>query len=125
MEKDGFAILDCIITDLDGNITSYTDKETAKQLGQYDTAYYYGPKVLTTTEGTIQAGLADGEFIAHAGGAFNDPQMEQLTGIQHVVHVTQINVFTPGIAGNNAVNKGIAENVFLFYPSGKIVAQIP
>ena len=69
VEKDGFAILDCIITDLDGNITSYTDKETAKQLGQYDTAYYYGPKVLTTTEGTIQAGLADALIGMKVGGS--------------------------------------------------------
>jgi FKBP-type peptidyl-prolyl cis-trans isomerase FklB len=68
VEKDGFAIVDCIITDLEGNIKDYTDKETAKQLGQYDTAYYYGPKIWTTTEGTIQAGVADALIGMKAGG---------------------------------------------------------
>ena len=69
VEKDGFVMVDCIITDLEGNITSYTYKETAKQLGQYDTAYYYGPKVLTTTETTIQAGVADALIGMKVGGS--------------------------------------------------------
>lgn len=69
VEKDGFAIVDYVVTDLEGNITSYTYKETAKQLGQYDTSYYYGPKVLTTTEGTIQAGVADALLGMKVGGS--------------------------------------------------------
>ena len=69
VEKDGYVIVDCIITDLEGNINSYTYKETAKQLGQYDTAYYYGPKVLTTKEGTIQAGVADALLGMKVGGS--------------------------------------------------------
>ena len=59
VEKDGYAIVDYIITDLDGNITSYTDKMTAKQLGKYDTTAYYGAKVWTTTEETIPTGVGD------------------------------------------------------------------
>jgi FKBP-type peptidyl-prolyl cis-trans isomerase len=68
VEKDGFVMVDYTITDLEGNISSYTTKETAKQLGQYDTAYYYGPKVLTTTETTIQAGVADALIGMKVGG---------------------------------------------------------
>ena len=68
VEKDGFVMVDYIITDLQGNISSYTYKETAKQLGQYDTAYYFGPKVLTTTETTIQAGVADALLGMKVGG---------------------------------------------------------
>lgn len=68
VQKDGFAIVDYTITDLEGNISSYTSKETAKQLGQYDTSYYYGSKVWTTTEGTIQAGLADALIGMQTGG---------------------------------------------------------
>ena len=59
VKKDGYAIVDFLATDLDGNIGSYTDKQTAKQLGKYDTTYYYGPKVWTTAETTIQAGTAE------------------------------------------------------------------
>ena len=67
--KDGFAIVDYTITDLEGNITSFTDKMTAKQLGEYDTAYYYGSKVWTTAEGTIQAGVAEALLGMKAGGS--------------------------------------------------------
>ena len=59
VEKDAFAIVDYVITDLEGNITSYTDKMTAKQLGEYDTTAYYGSRVWTTTEATIAAGVSD------------------------------------------------------------------
>ena len=59
VEDEGYAIVDYKIMDLEGNISSFTSKETAKQLGKYDTTYYYGSKVWTTAEATIQAGLAD------------------------------------------------------------------
>lgn len=68
IKEGGFAIVDFITTDLEGNITSYTDKQTAKQLGKYDTTYYYGPKVWTTTKGTLQAGVADALIGMKAGG---------------------------------------------------------
>lgn len=68
VEKDGFAIVNYTIRDLDGNISSYTGKETAKQLGKYDTTFYYGPKVWTTTDETIQAGVSDAIVGMKAGG---------------------------------------------------------
>lgn len=68
VKKDGYAYADYVITDLEGNISSYTSKETAKQLGAYDTTAYYGPKVLTTIENTIPAGLADAILGMKAGG---------------------------------------------------------
>ncbi len=68
VKSDGFVYADYIISDLEGNISIYTDKETAKQLGTYDTATYYGAKVITTIENTIQAGLADAIVGMKAGG---------------------------------------------------------
>lgn len=68
VKEDGFVIADYTVTDLEGNISSYTSKEVAKQLGTYDTTSYYGPKVLTTIETTIQAGLADAVIGMKAGG---------------------------------------------------------
>ncbi len=68
VKDDGFVYADYIVTDLEGNITSYTDKETAKQLGTYDTTSYYGAKVLTTTKHTIYAGLADAIVGMKVGG---------------------------------------------------------
>ena len=69
VEKDGFAIVDYTISDLEGDISSFTEKETAKQLGKYDTTFYYGPKVWTTAESTIQAGLSDALIGMKVGGS--------------------------------------------------------
>ena len=68
VKEGGYIYADYKITDLEGNISSYTDKETAKQLGDYDTTKYYGAKVLTTTKNTIYAGLADAVIGMKTGG---------------------------------------------------------
>lgn len=68
VQQDGIAILDYITYDLDGNITSYTEKNTAKQLGEYDTTKFYGPKPMTTEKGAIPAGVAEAVIGMKAGG---------------------------------------------------------
>ena len=60
VEADGYAFVNYRTTDLEGNITAYTDRETAEQLGEYDPSKYYGPKVWLTTAETIRAGVFDG-----------------------------------------------------------------
>lgn len=60
VKSEGFAIVNYRTTDLEGNITSYSDKETAELLGEYNPAGYYGPQVWLTTPETIRAGLLDG-----------------------------------------------------------------
>lgn len=57
--EDGYVLVDYRITDLEGNISSYTDALTAKQLGEYSKTSYYGPKFWTTTETTLPAGVRD------------------------------------------------------------------
>ena len=64
----GFALVDYRISSLEGNISSYTDKETAKQLGDYNVTGYYGPKFWTTYKTTIQAGLGDALYGMKVGG---------------------------------------------------------
>lgn len=68
VKADGYALTEYTITDLDHNISSYTEKSTAKQLGKYDTTSYYGPKFQSTLEGTITAGLADAMIGMKVGG---------------------------------------------------------
>lgn len=68
VKEDGYAFADYVISDLEGNISSYTQKSIAKQLGKYDTTSYYGPKVQTTIEGAIPAGLAEGVVGMKVGG---------------------------------------------------------
>ena len=66
--ENGYAIVEYVKTDLDGNISEYTDALTAKQLGTYSPASYYGPKVWLTKDETIQAGLQDALVGMKAGG---------------------------------------------------------
>lgn len=60
VQADGYAIVEYKATDLEGNISDYTDAETARQMGAYKPSNYYGPQVWTTTGETIRAGLFDG-----------------------------------------------------------------
>lgn len=60
VSSDGYALVDYRISTLEGEVTSYTDAEMARQLGTYSETTYYGPEFLTTFPTTIQAGLADG-----------------------------------------------------------------
>lgn len=53
----GCAFVNYVVRDLEGNITSYNGKETAKQMGTYDTTTYYGPAKWFTTPGVLQAGV--------------------------------------------------------------------
>lgn len=68
VKDEGFALVNYRSTDLEGNITSHTDAEAARQLGTYDTTSYYGPKFLTTYATTVQAGIRDALIGMHAGG---------------------------------------------------------
>ena len=68
VEKDGFAIVRYKCTDLNGNITSYTYKDAAEQLGLDSPSEYYGVEVITTADETIQAGVADGILGMKAAG---------------------------------------------------------
>lgn len=65
---NGFALVDYRISSLEGNISSYTDQETAKQLGDYSITDYYGPKFWATFKTTIQAGVGDALYGMKVGG---------------------------------------------------------
>ncbi len=66
--KDGFALLDYVATDLEGNIAASTFKETAEQLGTYSEAAYYGAKFQPTAEGALHAGLLEALVGMQVGG---------------------------------------------------------
>ena len=65
--EKGYALIDYRITDLEGNISSYTDAMTAKQLGAYDQTNYYGPKFWSTVETTLPAGVREALVGAPVG----------------------------------------------------------
>ena len=54
-----YVLVTYTVRDTDGNITSSSDAESAKQTGDYDRTYYYGPSVWSFSEGTINKGLED------------------------------------------------------------------
>ena len=45
------------VRSLDGTVSSNTDERWAKQLGNWDQTYYYGPQVVLTGEGSSYAGM--------------------------------------------------------------------
>lgn len=71
VNDNGLALVDYRITDLEGNISSYTDAQTALQLGKYKETNYYGPKFWTTYETTIAAGLGDALKGMKVGGSMD------------------------------------------------------
>ena len=52
-----YIYIDYEIKDLNGNITSTTNPETAKQLGSYSDSFYYGPEVVSRNYSSVNAGL--------------------------------------------------------------------
>lgn len=69
VKEDGYVLMDYVISDLEGNISSYTTEEVAKQLGTYEQGNYYGPKFQTTYEGSLPAGLAEALIGMKVGGS--------------------------------------------------------
>lgn len=65
--EEGYVLVNYKTTDLEGNITSYSDALTAKQLGEYQETNYYGPKFWTTTETTLPAGVREAIVGAPVG----------------------------------------------------------
>jgi FKBP-type peptidyl-prolyl cis-trans isomerase FklB len=68
INKDSYVYASYTVTDLEGNITTYTEKETAEQIGKYVPSDYYGPKVITTFENTLPTGLKEAIIGMKVGG---------------------------------------------------------
>lgn len=68
VEAEGYAITEYVISDLEGNISSYTDEQTARKLGTYSETTYYGPHVMSTGAGYIYSGLAEAIVGMKTGG---------------------------------------------------------
>ena len=46
-KKGDYVTISYTVSDMNGTISSYTEKETAVKLGAYDKTYFYGPKVVS------------------------------------------------------------------------------
>lgn len=68
INKDSYVYASYTVTDLEGNITTYTEKETAEQIGKYVPSDYYGPKVITTFGNTLPTGLKEAIIGMKVGG---------------------------------------------------------
>lgn len=67
--RDGYAFVEYIIRDLSGNISSYSSEETARQLGKYSRSAYYGPRIWSTAENKLMAGVFDAVTGIRTGGS--------------------------------------------------------
>ena len=57
-----------LVTDINGNISSFTDEATAKQLGSYSESAYYGPTVVWRSAGYLSAGVSEMFETMRVGG---------------------------------------------------------
>ena len=57
-----------LVTDFNGNISSFTDEATAKQLGSYRESAYYGPTVVWRSAGYLSAGVSEMFETMRVGG---------------------------------------------------------
>lgn len=56
------------VTDLQGNISTYTDEAIAKQLGTYSETGYYGPTIVWRSAGYLSAGVSELFETMRVGG---------------------------------------------------------
>ncbi len=68
VKRNGYAFVNYTKRSLSGDISEYTQENIAEQLGYYNQTYYYGPKVITTIDQTIQTGLLDALVGMKIGG---------------------------------------------------------
>lgn len=68
VKEGGYVFVHYILTDLDGNIADFTDKETAKQLCEYDTTSYYGPRIWLAGKGDLMIGVVEAMKGMKVGG---------------------------------------------------------
>ncbi|MNC22909.1 hypothetical protein D3C75_709170 [compost metagenome] len=77
----------------------------------------------------VQANLVERKLFSKTLVAFDNPQVEDLSGVQELVLVAQLfsqsRDFVAGVAGYDTVNQSVQEVVAIFDPSGKIGAQVP
>ena len=66
---NGYVIVEYKATDLNGNISQFTDSTIARQLGKYDRTTYYGPEVWLTMDETIPAGVQEAVIGMNVGGS--------------------------------------------------------
>ncbi len=67
-EKGDYVTLSYIVSDMNGTISSSTEKETAVKLGTYDKTYFYGPKIVSLSGGSNYAGVIDAVAGMKVGG---------------------------------------------------------
>ena len=103
----GYAMVTYTVTDLEGNITSTSDSLKAKQTGEFDKSYYYGPRVWNVSEGTLNKGLEDMISDMVTGGTrtalipgwtqtYNryeteEEYMKNVTGNSHQIYTVKLN----------------------------------
>lgn len=66
--KGDYVALSYTVTDMEGTISSYTEKKTAEKLGAYNEANFYGPKIVSIAAGQNYAGVIDAVAGMEVGG---------------------------------------------------------
>ncbi len=132
VKRNGYAFVNYTKRSLSGDISEYTQENIAKQLGYYNQTYYYGPKVMTTIDQTIQTGLLDALVGMKVGGkkevvipgwlmtyyvyGTNEEYLANDSGSSSAIYTLEVTDFTKDIVAyeTNAVDNYIKEHPEIF-----------
>lgn len=108
-----YAMVTYTTRDLDGNVTATSDSLVARQTGDYNKSYYYGPRVWNVSENSISKGLEDMVAGMTEGGSkeavipgwlqtYNrygseEEYMSEVTGNSHVIYTVRLEEVTDDI----------------------------
>lgn len=89
-----------LVTDLDGNISSYTDEATAKQLGTYSESSYYGPTIVWRSAGYLSAGVSEMFETMRVGGTRTVAVPGWLTSTSSTDYYDTAEEYLKNVSGN-------------------------
>lgn len=129
--EDGFVFLEYTTTDLEGNITTYTNVETAQQLGEYSYPTYYGPQFINTYQGNLYAGVVDmlvgmkvggkrkaiipGWLMSYKDYETEEEYLETSSSLETLIYDVDIKGFT------NDINKWECDSIVRMFGNSKLM----
>ena len=73
----------------------------------------------------VKSALVEGDLLAEISISLDYPKVEVFRGVDHLVVKANVDLLVLGIACIDSVNEGVAEDVFIFYPRLKALAEFP
>ena len=80
---------------------------------------------LVTGDNNVKISAGEGELAVEVVLGFNNPEVEEFRGVDHLILVAETEVLTLGITGVYSVNESVGEYVFFLNPIFELVSELP